>query len=113
MRAQNDFRVQGPVRVVQRLASDRDQIGLAALQDLFRMLRVENQADRHGFDAGFLAHPFCERNLETGIALDTGRRRGTEQAAGRAVDHIHAMSSEFFRQRDRVVQCPAAFDAID
>src|SRR5258708_22421767 len=63
LRAQSHFRMQGPVRVVERLAADRNQVGLAALQNLLRMLRVEDQADRHGFDSGFLFDAFRERDL--------------------------------------------------
>src|ERR1700675_3463608 len=36
-----------------RLSADRDQVGLLVLQDGFRLLRFENDADRHRRDADF------------------------------------------------------------
>ena len=53
--AERELRVQRPVRIEQRLAADRDEIGLALRQDIFGLLRMQDQADRDGRDAGLLA----------------------------------------------------------
>ena len=42
--------VQRPERIVERLPADRDQVGVAVLQDLLGLRPVEDQADRHGRD---------------------------------------------------------------
>ena len=105
-----------PVRVVERLAADRDQVGTARLQRLLRLLGREDQADRHGLDAGFLANAFGEGNLEPRHSRHQrlGRRgRRAEDAAGRAVDDIDAERLQLARKGDGVVEAPAAFHVID
>jgi hypothetical protein len=44
--AEFELRVQRPVRIEQRLASDRDDIGVALRQDILGLLRMQDQADR-------------------------------------------------------------------
>src|ERR1700741_2943915 len=43
--AEDDFRVQSRVGVGERLAADRDQVRLAIAQNLFRLVRIQDQAD--------------------------------------------------------------------
>src|SRR5258708_22520889 len=45
----------GDVGIELRLAADRDEIGLPVLQDRLGLLRLENDADRHGRDIGLVA----------------------------------------------------------
>ena len=59
-----------PERIVERLPADRDQVGVAVLQDLLGLRPVEDQADRHGRDVGAALHRRGERHLEAERALD-------------------------------------------
>src|SRR6266436_1979012 len=63
-------RMQRPERIVERLAADGDQVGIARLQDRLGLRPVEDQADRHGRNAGLTLHRGGERHLETKRALD-------------------------------------------
>ena len=49
------------------------EVGAAGLQRFLGLLRREDQADRHGLDAGLLAHALGERHLESGHARNQGR----------------------------------------
>ena len=67
------FGMQGPVGVVQCFAADRDQVGLLPLKDLFGLRAVQDQADRHGLNAGIVTDALRERHLKTRPAFDPGR----------------------------------------
>src|SRR5262245_27173024 len=45
-----------PIRIAQHLARDRDDVGLALLEDRLGMRRLGNHADDYGGHAGFAAH---------------------------------------------------------
>src|ERR1700722_19710903 len=64
------------------LPADRDEVGLAILQDGFGLLSFQNDADRHRRDARLLADPFGIRHLEAEAARDLGSGRRARDAAG-------------------------------
>ena len=72
------------------LPPDRDQVSLPVLQDRFRLLRFEDDADRHRRDAHLLADTFGVGHLEAEATRDLRRRRRAGNAAGGTVDHIDA-----------------------
>src|SRR4029079_14639664 len=57
--AERGRRLQRPVRIEERLASDGDEIGAALLQRLLGLLRGEDQAYGHRFDISVAAHSLC------------------------------------------------------
>src|SRR5579859_690960 len=63
-----------PVGVVERLAADGDEIGLSALQHRLGLPGLEDEADRHGLDAGLAPDALGERHLESRMAGDARRR---------------------------------------
>src|SRR6185436_175519 len=67
--AEGERGVQRPVGIEQGLAADGDEIGAAGLQRLLGLLRREDEADRHGGDAGFFPDFFRERQLKARDAL--------------------------------------------
>ncbi len=67
--------VMGDVGIELGLPADRDQVGLAVLQNRFRLLRFENDANRHRRDAHLVADPLGVGDLKTEAARDLRRRR--------------------------------------
>src|SRR5581483_2816226 len=59
-------RVVRPVRVIERLARDGDEVRAPGAQRLLGLLGAEDQADRHRLHAGLLAYALGERQLESG-----------------------------------------------
>src|SRR5665647_1220381 len=55
MRAERELGMLRPVRIEQRLAPDRHQIGAALRQKVLGLLRMQDQADRDGGDPGGLS----------------------------------------------------------
>src|SRR2546430_11762996 len=53
----------GPARIVEKLAAERDQVGLAARHHVLGELGFPDLADRHGRHAGLAAHSRRERHL--------------------------------------------------
>jgi hypothetical protein len=74
-----DAEIMGPVLcdigIELRLPTDSDEVGLAILQDCFRLLCLENNANRHRRNAHVLADPFGVGHLETEAARNLGSRR--------------------------------------
>ena len=54
-------RVHRPVRIVEKLARERDQVGAAFLQDLLGLVAMHDQPDRHAHDVGIAAQPLRVR----------------------------------------------------
>ena len=102
-------RAQRPRRVAQRLAAEQHDVGLARLEDVLGLLRLGDQPDRPRRDAGALPDRRGERHLVAGAERDLLRRR---VAAGGAVDEIDAERAEQRRERDGVVERPAALDPV-
>ena len=102
-----------PARIDQGLARNRDQVGLALLQDVLGAEGIDDQADRHRHDAGLAAHALGIGHLEAPAALDARCRRRADEAAGGAVDHVDAAGFELFRIGHGVVHGPAAFQPVD
>ena len=63
--------VQRPVRIEQRLATDRDQIGLALFENGLGLVGMHDQPDRHGPDLDFAADGLGERHLEAVAARNS------------------------------------------
>src|SRR6266478_6754486 len=59
--------VPAPARVVEHGARQRDHVGLARYDDVFRLFRLGDQADRDGVDAGRLPDGLRERHLIAGL----------------------------------------------
>src|SRR3984957_10330813 len=78
----------GDVGIELRLPADRDQVGLLVLQDGLSLLRLQDDADRHGRDVGFLADPLGERNLKSEAARYLRRRGRAGDATRGTVDHV-------------------------
>src|SRR5450631_2192348 len=74
-----DAEIMGPVLrdigIELGLPADGDEIGMAILEDGFRLLCLENDANRHRRDADVLADPFGVGHLETEATRDLRRRR--------------------------------------
>src|SRR5450755_3709502 len=62
--------VLGDIGIELGLPADRDEVGLAILQDGFGLLCLENNANRHRRDAHVVTDPFGVRHLETEAARD-------------------------------------------
>ena len=54
---------QRPVRFAQQFTSDQHQVGVAAADDLVSLLRIRDQPDRAGQDAGVVADAALARKL--------------------------------------------------
>src|ERR1700736_4280645 len=78
-----------------RLPADGDQVGLSVLQDGFRLLRFENDTDRHRRDADLVADPFGIGHLEAEAARHLRGGRRARNPAGGAVDHVDAAGLQF------------------
>ena len=102
-----------PAWIDECLARDGDQVGLALLQDVLGEVGIDDEPDRHRFDAGLAAHALGVGHLEAPGPLDARRRRRAEQAAGGAVDHVDAARLQLLRVGDGVVHGPAAVEAVD
>ena len=103
-------RVPGPARVPHRAAADADEVGFARGDDVFGLLRPGDEADRHGRQAGRLAHGFGERRVVAGRERDLLPRI---DLAGRHVHVVAAKRLELVRERNRVLDGGAAVDPID
>src|SRR5580658_6606617 len=105
--------VERPVGIEQRLTADGDEIGLAFLEDVLRLPRLEDEADGHGLDLRLAPDALRERHLEARAARDALRGRRAGNPARGAVDHIDAADFELLRIGDAVLERPAVIDAVD
>src|SRR3569623_2357144 len=64
-----------PARIVQRGACERDRIGLAVDEELFRLLGLGDETNRDGGNIRSSADALGERDLIAGTELDLLRRR--------------------------------------
>lgn len=101
--------MQRPVGIAEHLAGEEDQIGLTLADDCIGLMRVGDHADGRGGNCGFGADARGKRSLETGTGRDFGVRN---QASGRDVDEVDAMSAEEACESDRVIWRPAALSPI-
>jgi hypothetical protein len=93
--------------------ANRDQVGLALLQDVLGAEGIDDQADRHRHDAGLAAHALRIGHLEAPAALDARCRRRADEAAGGAIDHVDTAGFQLFRIGHGIVHGPAAFQPVD
>src|SRR5215468_9691507 len=98
-----------PTRGVEHAAGKRDHVGLAGGDDLLGLLRLGNQADRHGGDAGGLLDRLRERHLVAGPERNFLQRR---YAAGRRIDPVDVALLQFLRVFDGLMNVPAALDPV-
>src|SRR5258708_7893108 len=98
-----------PARVVQHAARKRDHIGLARRHDLFGLLRLGDQADRHGGEAGRFLHGLRQRNLISRAERYLLQRR---HAAGGGVDPVDAALLQLLGVFDGLPDVPAAIDPV-
>ena len=98
-----------PVGIAQHLAREQNQIGLAVADDLVGLGGAGDHADGGGRNFGLAADPRRERNL---IARADRDLRLLDIAARGAVDRIDAEPLQLPRERDRLLEVPAAFGPI-
>ena len=72
-----------------RLTTNRDQIGLAVLKDGFRLLGLQNEADRHRRDVCFPPNALGKGNLEAKTARNLRCCCSTSNPARGTVDHVN------------------------
>jgi hypothetical protein len=93
-----------PVRIAQQFAREQYAVSLAARDNVVRLPRRRDQADRARQDARLTPNALGERNLVS--SLD-GNRRAGNVSAGRAIDEIHAAIPQQAGQCDRLIQIPS------
>ena len=96
--------------IAQEGAAQRDQVGVARLQDGLGLRARLDEANRHHRDFGFgAAHGGGKRHLITGADLDLLRGG---QAPAADVEHVHALVLEQFAELHRLFQVPAALGPV-
>ena len=78
----------------------RGAVGLARGDDVLGLLRLGDDADRPGLDAGFLADAGGERHV---IARHDGDLLGRRIAARAGIDEVAAQRLQLPRRLDRVL----------
>src|SRR5579871_3191039 len=101
--------VPGPARIVEHAAGERDHVGLARRNDLFRRVRFRDQADGHRGHAGCFFDRLRERGRITRRQRDFLLRR---YAAGRNIDPVDATLFQLFGEFNGLLDVPAAVDPI-
>ena len=105
--AQLTCRVQGPVRVVQQLSSERDEVDLALFGGPLGQPGIPQQADADRRDACFPFDPRCERQLVAVFEDHALRAFASGDAAGGAVDGVDAEGLQAPGEVDSVLDLPA------
>src|SRR3954454_8633415 len=100
--AERSGSVQGPVRIHQHFASNRDEVGAPLRHDGLRESGRGDQPDGHGRNANFGADALGIGNLITLRPADHLRGGALTEPSRRAIDRVHAHFLEHARERDRV-----------
>src|SRR5262249_5919941 len=88
--AQRFRSMNGPMRVIEKLACERDQIRLSGTENLLGMMGFRNQTERNGLDSDFAPHAY-----RVGYVISRSARHecgidGAGDAARRTGDHVDA-----------------------
>ena len=76
--AESEGRAIEPVRLGDELAADGDQVGIAGGEDVFRLPRLQDRADRHRRQARLPAHRGGIRHLVAGVILADDKVAGPD-----------------------------------
>src|SRR5215468_12060615 len=88
--AQRFRSMNGPMRVIEKLACERDQIRLSGTENLLGVMRFRNQTDRNGLDSDFAEHAI---RVSYVISRRAGYECGVDRsgnAARRTGDYVDA-----------------------
>src|SRR3954447_26893061 len=101
--------VERPIGIAQQFPGQKNGVRGTAADDLFGLMRICDQANRPGGDAGLGADRAREWHLVTGTELDL--RAGHRAAAG-AVDQVDAEVAQALREFNRLREIPSAVHPI-
>ena len=106
------------MRIRQSLAADRDEIGLPILQDRFGLRTIENGANCHCWDARLAPDRLRMRHLVAPFHLlallhIVHKRVLGPDAAGRAIDQVHAPRLQLLREYKTILYRPAIRPVVE
>src|SRR6267154_3212612 len=101
--------VPGPSRVVDHASCKRDEVRLAARDDLLGLLRFGDQADRNRVDAGALLHGSGKWHLIARTDRDFLQRRDPARRSG---DPVGSSLLQLFGKFDGLREVPSTVDPI-
>jgi hypothetical protein len=101
--------LQRPVRITKELARNHHKIRLAGSNDVIRLRRAGDEANGSGRHARFTPDAIGKRSLKSRSRGDFCIR---DKSAGGNIHQIHLMRFQNLRERNRLVDIPAALNPI-